>query len=84
MTVAEREARAWREYKDWAAGADPSQYVATEALAWWRLQDELIAIRTPAGTFSTELAIFTPEGGLDIAFEACPDFLDEGEGGATT
>lgn len=72
MTVAEREARAWREYGDWAAGSDPSQYVMTEGLAWRRLQDELLAIRTPAGTFSTfstELVVFTPADGLDIAFE---------------
>jgi hypothetical protein len=78
MTVAEREARAWAEYRAWSSGSSPSQYVMTEELAWRRLQDELLAIRTPAGTFSTELVMFTPEGDLDIAFEPCPDFLPDG------
>jgi hypothetical protein len=76
LTTAEREARAWGEYRAWTRGSLPSQYALTEELAWRRLQDELLAIRTPAGTFSSELVIFTPEGDLDIAFEPCPDLID--------
>lgn len=76
LTVAERELRAWREYKAWANGAIPSQYAQTEELAWRRLQNELLAIRIPAGTFSSELVVFTPDGDLDIQFtpDDVPDF----------
>jgi hypothetical protein len=79
LTADEREARAWSEYRAWVAGATPSQYATTEELAWRRLQEELLAIRHPPGTPSRELVIFTPDpdGDLDIAFEPCPDFLDE-------
>ena len=78
LTVVERERRAWSEYLAWEAGSAPTQYVQTEALAWRRLQDELLAIRTGVrSTFSTELAeiAFTPDVGVDVAFEACPDSL---------